>query len=131
MKELPAAWTQKGENVLEVRGGTRGSAKSRRIESATSAGDESEGHNPTADLEATRLEVLVGHVVAGKVQEWAEKDGRDSRPARRARGGARGYMQRDNHSPSTLCTQQVQHGGRSTEEGVAAASTAPRRPHRD
>ena len=88
--------------MLEVRGRTRGSAESRRIERATSASEENEGHNPTADLEATRLEVLVRHVVAGKVQDWAEKDGSDSRPARRARGSARGYMQRDDHSPSTL-----------------------------
>jgi hypothetical protein len=53
VKELPATWTQKGENVLEVRGRTRGSAKSRRIERAATAGEENEGRDPTADLEST------------------------------------------------------------------------------
>jgi hypothetical protein len=103
VKELPAAWTQNGENVLEVRGRTRGSAKSRRIKRAASAGEENEGHDPTADLESTRSEVLVRHVVAGKVQDWPEKDGLRSRPARSAGSGARCYMQRDDHGPSTLC----------------------------
>ena len=60
MEELPAARTQEGEDVLEVRGGTRRGAKCRRIEGASPRGEEKEARETAADLEATRTEVLVG-----------------------------------------------------------------------
>jgi hypothetical protein len=53
VKELPSTWTQRRENVLEVRGRTCGGAKSRRIEKATPRREEHEGRNATADLKST------------------------------------------------------------------------------
>jgi hypothetical protein len=53
VKELPSTWTQRRENVLEVRGRTCGSAKSRRIEKAAPRREEHDGRNATTDLEST------------------------------------------------------------------------------
>jgi hypothetical protein len=53
VKELPSTWTQRRENVLEVRGRTCGSAKSRRIEKAAPRREERDGSNATPDLKST------------------------------------------------------------------------------
>jgi len=53
VKELPPTWTQRGENVLEIRGRTGGGAKSRRVKRAASRREEDDGSNAATDLEST------------------------------------------------------------------------------
>jgi hypothetical protein len=53
VKELPSTRTQGGENVLEVRGRTCGSAKSHRIERAAARHEERDGRDAATDLEST------------------------------------------------------------------------------
>jgi hypothetical protein len=65
VKELPPPRTQEGEDVFEVRGGTRRGAKRCRIEYASPRGQENEAREPAADLEATRPEVLVRQAITG------------------------------------------------------------------
>jgi hypothetical protein len=69
VKELPSARTQEGEDVLEVRGGTRRGAERRRIEWASPSGEKKEARETAADLEATRAEVLVRQTVAREVED--------------------------------------------------------------
>ena len=70
VKELPSARTQEGEDVLEVRGGTRRGTKRRRIKWASPSGQEKDARESTADFEATRAEVLVRQAIARKVEGW-------------------------------------------------------------
>ena len=49
------------------------------------------------DLKATRAEVLVRQAVAREVEDRPQEQRRKSRPTRRAGGGARGHMERDDH----------------------------------
>jgi hypothetical protein len=104
VKELPTARTQEGEDVLEIGGGTRRRAKRRRIEWPSPRGEEHDACDAAGDLKATRVEVLVRQAVARKVEDRPQEDCRNARPARRAGGGARGHMERDDHGalPSRL-----------------------------
>lgn len=70
VKELPSARTQEGDDVLEVRGGTRSRAKRCRIERASPRGKKKEARKTAADLEATRADVLVRQAIAREVDEW-------------------------------------------------------------
>jgi hypothetical protein len=70
VKELASAGTQEGEDVLEVRGGTRRGAERRRIEWPSPRGKEKEARETAADLEPTRAEVLVWQSIAREVQDW-------------------------------------------------------------
>ena len=97
MKELPATRTQEGEDVLEVGGGTRRGAKRRRIEWASPRGEEKDACDAAGDLKATRAEVLVRQAVAREVEDRPQEERRKSRPRRRAGGGARGHVERDDH----------------------------------
>jgi hypothetical protein len=97
VKELPAAQTQEGEDVLEIGGGTRRRAKRRRIEWPSPRGEENDACDAAGDLEPTRAEVLVRQAVARQVQDRPQEERRKSRPARRAGGGARGHMESDDH----------------------------------
>jgi hypothetical protein len=97
VKELPSGRTQEGEDVLEVRGGARGGAKRRRIERASPRGEEDDARETAPDLEATRADVLVRQAVAREVEDRAEQERREPRPARRAGRGARGHVERDDH----------------------------------
>jgi hypothetical protein len=69
VKELPSARTQKGEDVLEVRGGTRRGAKRGWIQWSSPSGEKKEARETAADLEATRAEVLVRQTVAREVED--------------------------------------------------------------
>jgi hypothetical protein len=53
VKELSTTRTQKGEDVLEVGGGTRDGAKRRRIEWASPRGEEKDACDAARDLKAT------------------------------------------------------------------------------
>ena len=69
MKELSSARAQEGEDVLEVRGGTRRSAERRRIERASPRGKKKDARKTAADLEAARAEVLVRQAIAREVDD--------------------------------------------------------------
>jgi hypothetical protein len=64
MEELPSGRAQDGKHVLEVRRRARRSAKRRRIEWASPCREEQETCQTAADLEATRVEVLVRQAIA-------------------------------------------------------------------
>ena len=74
MKELSPAWTQKGEDVLEVRCGTCEGAKRRRIEWPSPRGQEKEASETTTDLEATRPEVFMRQAIARKMKNWPQNE---------------------------------------------------------
>jgi hypothetical protein len=97
VKELPSARAQEREDVLEVRGRTRHGAKRRRIERASPGGEEQDAGETTADLEATRVDVLVRQAIAREMEEWPQEERRESRPARGAGRGAGGHVERDDH----------------------------------
>lgn len=59
VKHLVSAQAQKRDDVLEIGGGTRRCAESRRIQQATPAGKESEAEDAATDLEAARTDVPV------------------------------------------------------------------------
>ena len=97
VKEFSATRTQEGEDVLEVGCGTRRCTKRRRIEYASPRGEEKDASDAARHLKATRAEVLVRYAVAREVDDRPQQERRKSRPARRAGGGARGHMERDDH----------------------------------
>jgi hypothetical protein len=97
VKEPPSARTQKGKDVLEVRGGARRGTERRRIEWASPRGEEKDARETAADLEATRAEVLVWQAIAREMEDRPQEECRKSRSARSAGGGARGYVERDDH----------------------------------
>jgi hypothetical protein len=77
VEELPSARAQEGEDVLEVRGGARRRAKRGRIERASARGEKHEARESAADLEATRVDVLVRQAVAREVEERPEEERRE------------------------------------------------------
>jgi hypothetical protein len=78
VKELPSTWTQEGNDVLEVRGGTRRGTKRRRIEWASARGEKEETRKPAADLEATRADVLVRQTIAREMKDGPEEERREA-----------------------------------------------------
>ena len=102
MKELSPAWTQKGEDVLEVRCGTCDGAKSRRIEWPSPRGEEKDASETAADLEATRAEVFMRQAIARKMDDWPQKKCRESRPARSTDGSASRHVECDDHGRASL-----------------------------
>jgi len=97
VKELSSARAQEREDVLEVRGGTRHGAKRRRIERASPPGEEEDTRKTAANLEATRVDVLVRQAIACEVEDWPKDERRTSRPARGAGRGASGHVERNDH----------------------------------
>jgi hypothetical protein len=97
VEELPSARAQEREHVLEVRGGARRGAKRRRIERASPRGEEQEARETAADLEATRVDVLVRQAVAREVEDRPEEERREPRSAGGAGRGARRHVERDDH----------------------------------
>ena len=97
MKQFPVARTQDGKEMFEVGGGTRGGAKRGRIERASPRGEEQDASDAASYIEATRAEVLVRQAVAREVEDRPQQERRKSRPARRAGGGARSHVERDDH----------------------------------
>ena len=98
MKELSPAWTQRGEDVLEVRYGTCDGAKRRRIEWPSPRGEEKDASETAADLEATGAEVFMRQAIARKMDDWPQKERRESRPARSTDGSASRHVECDDHS---------------------------------
>jgi hypothetical protein len=97
VEELPAAWAQEREDVLEVGCGARPSAERCRIERAAAGGEEDEAHETAADLEAARADVLVRQPIAREVEDRAKQERRESRPAGGTGRGARRHVKRDDH----------------------------------
>ena len=83
--------------MLEVGRRTRRGAKRRRIERPSPHGEEKDACDAAANLEATRAEILVRQAVAREVEDRPQEERRKSRPRRRAGGGARGHVKRDDH----------------------------------
>lgn len=83
--------------MLKVRDGARRPAKRRRIEWASPGSKEKHARDTTADLEATRVEVLVRHAIAREVEYGPDEERRDTRTTRSAGGGPRGHMEGDDH----------------------------------
>jgi hypothetical protein len=69
VEELPAAGTQERKDVLEVRGRARRGADGRRIERASSQGQEQDAYDAATDFEASRADVLVWQAIARKVDD--------------------------------------------------------------
>ena len=84
VEELPSARAHVRNDVLEVRRGARYSAECRRIEQASSYGEEEDARETAGDLEPTRVEVAVRNAVARNVENRPQKDCREPRAA----GGA-------------------------------------------
>ena len=97
MKELSPAWTQEGEDVLEVRCGTCDGAKRRRIEWPSPRGEEKDASETAADLEATGAEVFMRQAIAREMDDWPQKERRESRPARSTDGSASRHVECDDH----------------------------------
>ena len=83
--------------MLEVGGRTRRGAKRRRIERASPCGEEKDACDAAGDLKVTRAEVLMWETVAREVENRPQEERRKSRPARRAGGGARSHVKRNDH----------------------------------
>ena len=98
MKDLSPAWTQEGEDVLEIRCGTCDGAKRRRIEWPSPRGEEKDASETAADLEVTGVEVFMRQAIARKMNDWPQKERRESRPARSTDGGATCHVECDDHS---------------------------------
>lgn len=98
VEELAAARAQEREDVLEVGCGTGRGAEGRRIDRATARGEEDEGRETAADLEAARADVLVGQPIAREMKDRTEHDRREPRPGGGARRGTRRHVKRDDHS---------------------------------
>ena len=73
VKHLLAAEAQKRNDVLEIGGGARNCAKSRRIQHATRSGEESKAEDAATDLEAARANVPVGQSIADEVKDGSPR----------------------------------------------------------
>jgi hypothetical protein len=69
VEEVVSARTEKGKDVLEVRGRARRRAERRRIERSTPHGEQGETRQATADLEPTRADVLVRDAVTDNMED--------------------------------------------------------------
>jgi len=69
VKNLSSTRTQKGNDVLEVGGRARDGAERRRIEWASTRGDEKDACDAARDLKATRVKVLVWQPIACEVED--------------------------------------------------------------
>jgi len=78
VEELVSARTEKGKDVLEVRGRTRRCAERRGIERATPQGEEGQTRHSAADLESARGDVLVWDAVAENVNDRSREHRRES-----------------------------------------------------
>jgi hypothetical protein len=83
VEELAAARAQEREDVLEVGCGARPGAERCRIERAAARSQEDEARETATDLEAARADVLVRQPIAREVEDRAQQERRESRPAGR------------------------------------------------
>jgi hypothetical protein len=84
--------------VLEVRRRARRSAERRRIEWAAPCGEEQKTCQTAADLEATRVEVLVRQAIACEVEDRPQEERRESRSSHSACDCPCGHMECDDQS---------------------------------
>jgi hypothetical protein len=110
--------------MLEVGRGARRGPERRRIERASPHGEQENARDAAADLEATRANVLVWHAVAREVKDGPEEEGRESRPAGGAGGGARRNVERDDHRslPSRCGTKAAPRVQKTTQPGRVGAA---------
>ena len=81
VKELSSTRAQEREDVLEVGRGARCSAKCRRVERAASRSEQQDAPQAAADLEPTRVKVLVRNAVAGDVENRPQQERGEPRAA--------------------------------------------------
>jgi hypothetical protein len=98
VEEFPSTRAQEREDVLEVGGGARYSAECRRIERASSRGEEEDACEAAADLEPTRVEVAVRNAVAGDVENRPQKECREPRAAGGSGRSARRNVEGNDHA---------------------------------
>lgn len=97
MEEFPSPRAQEREDVLEVGRRARCSTKCRRVERAASRGEEEDAREAAADLEPTRVKVLVRNTVAGDVEHWSQKECCNPRAAGGAGRSACRYVEGNDH----------------------------------
>jgi hypothetical protein len=97
VEELAATRAQERQDVLKVRCGARPGAERCGIERATARGEEDEAHEPAPDLEAARADVLVREPISREVEDRAQQERRESRPAGGTGRGARRHVKRNDH----------------------------------
>jgi len=73
VEEFASPWSQKGEDVFEVRCRARSGAESRWIERAAPRREQDKASETAADLVAARSNVLVRDAVAYQMEEWSHK----------------------------------------------------------
>ena len=97
VKDLPSAWTQEGEDVLEIRSGARERAERRRIERPTPRGEKSDACDTGPDLEPSRVEISVWNAVAREVESRPQQECREPRAAGRAGRSACRHVEGNDH----------------------------------
>jgi hypothetical protein len=85
--------------VLEVGHRGRRPAEHGRVERATPRGEQREGDEPAADLEAAIRDVVMRYAVTRDMQRRAQEQGKRPRPDERTDGTAGGHVQRDDQAP--------------------------------
>ena len=116
VEELAAARAQEREDVLEVGCGAGRGAEGRRMGRATARGEEDEGRETAADLEAARADVLVRQPIAREMKDRTEQDRREPRP-----GGGAG---RGTSSPREARRSRLRPSRRPRETRADATSRA-------
>jgi hypothetical protein len=97
VKELLAARAQRGDDVLEVRRGSRNRTKGRGIERTPPHSEKRDRGNPARHLKAAAGDVLVRNAVCGQVQNRPEQKRARRRADCRADRGTGRNVQRNNH----------------------------------
>jgi hypothetical protein len=97
VKDLPSAWTQEGEDVLEIRSRARHRAERRRIEGASPRGEKSDACDTGPDLEPSRVEVSVRNAVTREVESRPQQESREPRAAGRAGRSACRHVEGNDH----------------------------------
>ena len=99
VEELLAAHPEPGQEMLEVGRRRCRAAEHGGIERAAPGGEQTEGDETAADLEAPVRDVLVRYLVAGDVQRRAEQESERARAHQGADGAAGCDVERDDHTP--------------------------------
>ena len=101
VEEFPSVGAQERKDVLEVRRGTRRSAKCRRIERSSPHGEQEDASEAAADLEPTRAEVSVRNAIARNVENWPKEDCCEPRAAGSTRRSAGRHVEGNYHARLT------------------------------
>jgi hypothetical protein len=102
VEELSSTGTQERNHVLEIRGGACRRTERGGIERASAHGKEQEASETAADLEPSRMNVLVRQAIAREVEDRPDEQRLEARPADGAQGSARCDVERDNHGLFSL-----------------------------